>query len=262
MGLGGFQETEQLPIFSKITKFQGACEQSGPHGRDYGSLLRPGHARTGADPTQHSRAIISMANMITKSPSQSQIERGPGGRRKPRRSGRVPGQRFKFPVIVSGGGVINSNGVDECRRTGRAARSARRQSLSAQRLLPGEPSSVVRAARLSGIEGGDEAHLEGRCRSGARHAAWAFRHACRSTVSTTGRKTRKSSRSTPTTACSVSCKQISVRHCRRRKGAAEGVVLSTCQSQTEGAARMPRAAGSDLGRKRLRGRRNLGRMDA
>jgi sulfoacetaldehyde acetyltransferase len=114
IGLGGFQETEQLPIFSKITKYQ-------------------------AHVSKHPR----MAELLARCFDRAMTERGPAqfniprdnfygeadyeiGR--PRRIGRGPGSegsldeaadllaQAKFPVIVSGGGVIFSEGVEECVR--------------------------------------------------------------------------------------------------------------------------------------------------
>ena len=58
MGLGGFQETEQLPIFSKITKYQAHVNNPRAHGRNHRALLRPRHARDGADPAQHSARLL------------------------------------------------------------------------------------------------------------------------------------------------------------------------------------------------------------
>src|SRR5438552_7877627 len=112
MGLGGFQETEQLPIFSKITKYQ-------------------------AHVSKHPR----MAELTARSFDMAMSERGPAQLNiprdnfygeadyeiaKPRKIARGPGAdadpeaaayllaKAKFPVIVSGGGVIFSGGVAEC----------------------------------------------------------------------------------------------------------------------------------------------------
>ena len=112
MGLGGFQETEQLPIFSKITKYQ-------------------------AHVSKHPR----MAELTARSFDMAMSERGPAQLNiprdnfygeadyeiaKPRNVTRGPGSnesldeaadllaQAKFPVIVAGGGVIFSDGVAEC----------------------------------------------------------------------------------------------------------------------------------------------------
>ena len=112
IGLGGFQETEQLPIFSKITIYQ-------------------------AHVSKHPR----MAELLSRCFDRAMSEKGPVqfnvprdnfygeadyeiGR--PRKVSLGAGSeesldgaadllaRAKFPVIISGGGVILSQGVDEC----------------------------------------------------------------------------------------------------------------------------------------------------
>jgi sulfoacetaldehyde acetyltransferase len=112
IGLGGFQETEQLPIFSKITKYQ-------------------------AHVTKHPR----MAELLARCFDMAMTERGPAQFNiprdnfygeadytiaAPRKVARGPGAdesldeaadllaKAKFPVIVAGGGVIFSDGVSEC----------------------------------------------------------------------------------------------------------------------------------------------------
>ena len=58
MGLGGFQEADQLPIFQEFTKYQGARQQPGAHGRVHRALLRPRDARDGADAAQHPARLL------------------------------------------------------------------------------------------------------------------------------------------------------------------------------------------------------------
>jgi sulfoacetaldehyde acetyltransferase len=111
MGLGGFQETEQLPIFSKITKFQG-----------------------------HVNNPKRMAEVAARCFDRAMLEMGPAQLNIPRdyfygdieasispplRIGRGPGDAAaldaaaallaaaRFPVILAGGGVINSGATAE-----------------------------------------------------------------------------------------------------------------------------------------------------
>jgi sulfoacetaldehyde acetyltransferase len=111
MGLGGFQETEQLPIFSKITKYQG-----------------------------HVNNPKRMAEIAARCFDRAMLEMGPAQLNIPRdyfygecnavitpplRIGRGPGDAqaldqaaallatAKFPVIVAGGGVIMADGVPQ-----------------------------------------------------------------------------------------------------------------------------------------------------
>lgn len=113
MGHGGFQETEQMPIFSKITKYQ---------------VHVPGPARI-AELT-HRAFTLAMAERgptqiniprdyfygdieATIQPPQT-IERGPGGPESLEAAARMLAEA-KFPVIVAGGGVVFSDGVEECK---------------------------------------------------------------------------------------------------------------------------------------------------
>jgi sulfoacetaldehyde acetyltransferase len=114
IGLGGFQETDQLPIFSRITKYQAHV---GKHPRVAELLAR----------------CFDMA-MSERGPAQFNIPRdnfyGEADYEitKPRRVALGPGAeesleeaadllaKARFPVIVSGGGVIFSEGMDECVR--------------------------------------------------------------------------------------------------------------------------------------------------
>ena len=111
MGLGGFQETEQLPIFSKITRFQG-----------------------------HVNNPRRMAEIAARCFDRAMLEMGPAQLNIPRdyfygechaviapplRIGRGPGDAraldeaatllaaAKFPVILAGGGVILAEGAGE-----------------------------------------------------------------------------------------------------------------------------------------------------
>ena len=111
MGLGGFQETEQLPIFSKITKYQG-----------------------------HVSSPKRMAEIAARCFDRAMLEMGPCQLNIPRdhfygdiqaaisppmRIGRGPGDAAaldeaaallaaaKFPVILAGGGVIMAGGSAE-----------------------------------------------------------------------------------------------------------------------------------------------------
>ena len=111
LGLGGFQETEQLPIFSKITKYQGHVN----------------NAKRMAEITARcfDRAMLDMG------PTQLNIPRDffygdiEAEIPKPIRIGRGAGDAAaldeaasllaaaKFPVILSGGGVIMGEGMKE-----------------------------------------------------------------------------------------------------------------------------------------------------
>ena len=114
MGLGGFQETDQLPIFSRITKFQAHV---GKHPRVAELLARCfDMAMSERGPVQFN---IPRDNFYGEADYEiakpRQVARGPGAEDSLENAAELLA-RARFPVIVSGGGVIFSDGVDECVR--------------------------------------------------------------------------------------------------------------------------------------------------
>jgi sulfoacetaldehyde acetyltransferase len=110
-GLGGFQETEQMPFFEKITKYQVHCSNQARIPEllsrcfDYAILER--------GPTQFNiPRDLFYGEFDARIPTPVRVERPAGG----------PGSleaavellcEAKFPVILSGGGVVMSGGVDD-----------------------------------------------------------------------------------------------------------------------------------------------------
>lgn len=112
IGLGGFQETEQLPIFSKITKFQGHVNR---HERmaEIAALCFE-YAMSERGPTQLNIPrdfFYGEADYTISKPRT--VERGAGGSRSLDEAVKLLSEA-QFPVILSGGGVIFSNGVPAC----------------------------------------------------------------------------------------------------------------------------------------------------
>ncbi len=110
-GLGGFQEAEQLPFFEKITKYQVHC---GNQQRIPELLSRCfDYAMIERGPTQFNiPRDLFYGNFETTIPQPITIERGPGGSEALARAAELIAAA-EFPVILSGGGVIMSGGVDE-----------------------------------------------------------------------------------------------------------------------------------------------------
>ena len=112
IGLGGFQETEQLPIFSKITKFQGHVNRF-ERMAEMANLCFE-YAMTERGPTQlniprdffYGEADYTIAKPRT-------LEIGAGGEKNLDDAAKLLAQA-KFPVIISGGGVVFSHGVESC----------------------------------------------------------------------------------------------------------------------------------------------------
>ena len=112
-GHGGFQETEQLPIFSEITKYQVQIDQPARIAEQTGYAFDL--ALTERGPVQIN---IPRDRFYGESdfriPKPTRLERAAGGTDSLDEAARILSQA-KFPVIVSGGGVIMSDGMDDCR---------------------------------------------------------------------------------------------------------------------------------------------------
>jgi sulfoacetaldehyde acetyltransferase len=108
-GLGGFQETEQMPFFEKITKYQVHCSHQGRMAELLGRCFD--YAMLERGPTQFNiprDLFYGETDYTINDPIR--IERGPGGEASLEAATELlAGARF--PVILSGGGVVMSNGV-------------------------------------------------------------------------------------------------------------------------------------------------------
>jgi sulfoacetaldehyde acetyltransferase len=108
-GLGGFQETEQLPFFEKITKYQVHCSHQGRMAELLGRCFD--YAMLERGPTQFNiprDLFYGETDYTINDPIR--IERGAGGEASLEAATELLAGA-KFPVILSGGGVVMSNGV-------------------------------------------------------------------------------------------------------------------------------------------------------
>jgi sulfoacetaldehyde acetyltransferase len=122
IGLGGFQETEQLPIFSKITKFQAHVSKH-PRMAELTARCFDMAMSDGAE-SQYSRDnFYGEADYESPSP---QIARGPGADESLDEAADFGHQ---FPVLLLAVAVL---GWHEARGFGRTAQCARGEFLSAQ----------------------------------------------------------------------------------------------------------------------------------
>ncbi len=111
IGLGGFQETDQIPIFSKITKFQ--AHVPGPqrlaeltHRCFFMAKAERGPVQLNI-PRDH---FYGEVEWTVKQPLE--IERGPGGPQSLEAAADILAAA-EFPVIVAGGGVVMAGGQAE-----------------------------------------------------------------------------------------------------------------------------------------------------
>lgn len=114
VGLGGFQETDQLPIFSMITRYQGHVNNPKRMAEIAArcfdrAMLEMGPAQLNIPRDYlYGEAEFEIAQPI-------RIERGAGGEQSLNEAADLLASA-KFPVIVSGGGAVLANGVDSCVR--------------------------------------------------------------------------------------------------------------------------------------------------
>jgi sulfoacetaldehyde acetyltransferase len=112
MGLGGFQETDQLPIFSKITKYQGHVNN--PRRMAEITARCFDRAMLEMGPTQlNIPRDYFYGDYSFEIPAPMVIERGSGGERSLGEAAALLAGA-KFPVIVAGGGVVMADGGDAC----------------------------------------------------------------------------------------------------------------------------------------------------
>ncbi len=110
MGLGGFQETEQLPIFSKITKYQGHVNNPKRMAEITARCFDRAKLEMGPTQLNIPRDYFYGAADYTI-PQPIRIERGPGGPNSLDEAAKMLAGA-KFPVIVAGGGVVMGDGSE------------------------------------------------------------------------------------------------------------------------------------------------------
>ena len=108
IGLGGFQETDQLPIFSKITKYQAHVNNPARMAELTARAFDRAILEMGPTQLNIPRDFL-YGEVECEIPQPIRIERGPGGGASLEAAAELLAQA-KFPVIIAGGGVIMANG--------------------------------------------------------------------------------------------------------------------------------------------------------
>ena len=111
MGLGGFQETEQLPIFSKITKFQGHVNNPKRMAEITARCFDRAMLEMGPTQLNIPRDFF-YGDIECEIPRPIRIGRGAGDEAALEEAAKLLASA-KFPVILAGGGVIFSDGMRE-----------------------------------------------------------------------------------------------------------------------------------------------------
>ncbi|MBT8080158.1 MAG: sulfoacetaldehyde acetyltransferase [Gammaproteobacteria bacterium] len=113
IGLGGFQEANQLPMFEEFTKYQGHVNNPNRMAEFTGRCFDRALSEMGPTQLNIPRDYF-YGDINVEIPQPMKIDRGPGGERTLAEAAELLAQA-EFPVIVSGGGVVNADGVDECK---------------------------------------------------------------------------------------------------------------------------------------------------
>ncbi|HVV19420.1 MAG TPA: sulfoacetaldehyde acetyltransferase [Pseudonocardiaceae bacterium] len=113
MGLGGFQEANQLPMFQEFTKYQAHLNNPKRMAELTGRAFDRAMSEIG--PTQLNIPRDHFyGEIVADIPEPQRVDRGPGGEQSLNQAAELL-STAEFPVIISGGGVVMSDGVDECR---------------------------------------------------------------------------------------------------------------------------------------------------
>jgi len=112
IGLGGFQETDQLPIFSKITKYQAHVNNSARMAELTARAFDRAILEMGPTQLNIPRDFL-YGEIECEVPQPIRVERGPGGSASLDAAAEALANA-KFPVIIAGGGVIAADGVQAC----------------------------------------------------------------------------------------------------------------------------------------------------
>ena len=113
IGLGGFQECNQLPMFQEFVKYQGHVTHPSRMAEYTGRCFDRAMSEMG--PTQLNIPRDYFYGEITcEIPKPSRLDRGPGGSKSLDEAADILA-KAKFPVLISGGGVVQAGGVEECK---------------------------------------------------------------------------------------------------------------------------------------------------
>ncbi|MEZ9620932.1 sulfoacetaldehyde acetyltransferase [Vibrio sp. 10N.222.55.A3] len=112
MGLGGFQECNQLPMFQEFTKYQGHVTHPDRMAEYTGRCFDRAMSEMGPTQLNIPRDYF-YGEIQTEIPKPARLDRGPGGEKSLNEAADLIAEA-KFPVIISGGGVVMADAVQEC----------------------------------------------------------------------------------------------------------------------------------------------------
>ena len=113
MGLGGFQEANQLPMFQEFTKYQGHVNNPKRMAEYTARCFDRAISEMG--PTQLNIPRDYFYGEVTcEIPKPMRVDRGAGGEKTLNEAAELLASA-KFPVILAGGGVVMGDAVQECK---------------------------------------------------------------------------------------------------------------------------------------------------
>jgi len=113
IGLGGFQEAHQLPMFQEFTKYQGHVVNPKRMAEITGRCFDRAISEMGPTQLNIPRDYF-YGEVQCEIPKPMRVERGSGGENSLRAAADLLATA-KFPVILAGGGVVMGDAVEECK---------------------------------------------------------------------------------------------------------------------------------------------------
>lgn len=112
-GLGGFQEANQLPMFQEFTKYQGHVNNPNRMAEYTGRCFDRAMSEMGPTQLNIPRDYF-YGEIDVEIPEPSRLDRGPGGNKSLDEAADLLANA-KFPVIISGGGVVLGDAIEQCK---------------------------------------------------------------------------------------------------------------------------------------------------
>ena len=139
IGQGGFQEVEQMALFRDMVCYQEEVRDPSRVAEVLNRVISK--AKCLSAPAQINIPRDYWTQVIDINlPAIIEFERPAGGAQAIAEAAKLLSEA-KFPVILSGAGVVLGNAIPECVALAETARCAGLQQLSAQRQLPRQPSA-------------------------------------------------------------------------------------------------------------------------
>ncbi|WP_237173510.1 sulfoacetaldehyde acetyltransferase [Paracandidimonas lactea] len=113
IGLGGFQEANQLPMFQEFTKYQGHVTNPARMAEYTARCFDRAMSEMGPTQLNIPRDYF-YGEIKAEIPRPQRLDRGPGGDKTLDEAAELL-SKAKFPVIISGGGVVMGDAVEECK---------------------------------------------------------------------------------------------------------------------------------------------------